>query len=169
MAAGTTYERIATTTLSSNTSSVSFTSISGSYTDLVLVFAYKSNTTNYPTLKLTFNGSSTGYSGTQLSGNGSSAASYRNTSAGFISIARAVGTPSTVGGTATIIVNLIDYSNTTTYKTVLARASAAETGTEADVGLWQSTSAINQIDITTATTNDFASGSVITLYGIASA
>lgn len=164
-----TYEPIATTTLTSVTSSVSFTSISGSYTDIVLVFGYKSNTTNYPTLSLKFNGSSTGYSGTQLSGNGTSAASYRNTSASSISIARAVGTPSTVGGTATIIINVMNYSNTTTYKTVIARASAAETGTEADVGLWQSTSAINQIDITTATSNDFASGSVITLYGIKAA
>lgn len=164
-----TYEPIATTTLSSATSSVSFTSISGSYTDIVLVFGYKSNSTNQPTLKLTFNGSTTGYSGTQLAGNGSTAASYRNTSASFISIARAVGVPSTSGGTATIIINVMNYSNTTTYKTVIARASAAETGTEAEVGLWQSTSAINQIDITTATSNDFASGSVITLYGIKAA
>lgn len=164
-----TYEPIATTTLGSATSTISFTSISGSYTDLVLVFAYKSNSTNQPTLRLTFNGSTTGYSGTQLTGNGSSAASYRNTSASFISIARVVGTPTTSGGTATVVINFMNYSNTTTYKTVLARPSAAESGVEADVGLWQNTAAITQIDITTATSNDFASGSMVTLYGIKAA
>jgi hypothetical protein len=164
-----TYEPIATTTLGSATSTISFTDISGSYTDIVLIFGYKSNTTNQPTLKLTFNGSTTGYSGTQLTGNGSAAASYRNTSAAFISIARVVGTPTTVGGMATIIMNFQNYSNTTTYKTVLARPSAAESGVESDVGLWQNTAAITQIDITTATSNDFATGSVVTLYGIKAA
>ena len=164
-----TYEVIETETLGSATSTISFTGISGSYTDIVLIFGYKSNTTNQPTLKLTFNGSTTGYSGTQLTGNGYAAASYRNTSAAFISIARVVGVPTTVGGMATIIMNFQNYSNTTTYKTVLARPSAAESGVEADVGLWQNTAAITQIDITTATSNDFATGSVVTLYGIKAA
>lgn len=169
MAAGSTYTPIATTTLGSATSSISFTSISSSYTDLVLVFGYKANTANQPTLKLTFNGATSGYSGTQLTGNGSAAASYRNTSASFISIARVVGTPASSGNTATILINLQNYSNTTTYKTVLARASAADTGTEADVGLWQNTAAITQFDITTATANDFASGTTFNLYGITAA
>ena len=115
------------------------------------------------------NGSTTGYSGTQLTGNGSAAGSYRNTSAAFISIARVVGTPASSGNTATIFINFQNYSNTTTYKTILARASAADTGTEADVGLWQNTAAITQIDITTATANDFAIGSMITLFGIKAA
>jgi hypothetical protein len=59
MAAGNTYTPIVTNTLSSATSSVTFSSISGSYTDLVLVIAYKAATTNYPTLRLSFNGSAT--------------------------------------------------------------------------------------------------------------
>jgi hypothetical protein len=169
MAAGPTYEPIATNTLGSATSSVTFSSISGSYTDLVLVIAYKAATTNQPTLQLTFNGSSSGYSGTQLTGNGSAAASYRNTNAAYISIARLVGVPSTVGNTGTIIINLQNYSNTTTYKTVLARANAADTGTEADVGLWQNTSAITSFTIAAATSNDFDTGSTFTLYGILAA
>ena len=169
MAAGATYEPIATTTLSSATSTFTFSSVSGSYTDLVLVIAYKAATTNYPTLRLTFNGSATGYSGTQLWGTGSASGSNRNTSAAFISIARAVGVPQTIGNTGTVIINLQNYSNTTTSKTVLARVSASDTGTEADVGLWQNTSAITSISIDAPTTNDFAIGSTFTLYGIAAA
>lgn len=169
MAAGPTYEPIATTTLTSATSSISFTGISSSYTDIVLVFAYKAATTNYPTIKLTFNGSTTGYSGTQLYGNGSTAGSNKNTSASFISIARAVGQPSVVGNTATVLIHIFNYSDTSVYKSVLARADAADTGTEADAGLWQSTNAINQIDLNTSTSNDFAIDSMVTLYGIKAA
>lgn len=170
MAAGVTYTPIASTTLGSATSSITLSSISGSYTDLVLVFGYKANTTNYPTIKLTFNGSTSGYSGEQLYGTGSaSGGSNRNTNAAFISIARAVGQPATVGNTATIIINIMDYSNSNIYKTVLARANSADTGTEFDIGLWQSNSAITQIDLNSATSNDFAVGSTVTLYGIAAA
>jgi hypothetical protein len=161
-----TYTPIASQTLSSATSSVAFTSIPQGYTDLVVVIGYKAATTNYPTLRLSFNGSATGYSGTQLYGTGSTAGSNRNSSAAYISIARAVGVPQAIGNTGTIIINLQNYSNTTTFKTVLARASASDTGTEADVGLWQNTSAITSFSIDSGSVNDFASGSTFSIYGI---
>lgn len=169
MAAGSTYTPIATQTLPSATSTVTFSNISGSYIDLVIVIDYKAATTNYPTLALTFNSSATGYSGTQMWGTGLAASSNRTTSAALISIARGAGVPSTIGYTGTIIINLQNYSNTTTYKTVLARTGSSDTGTEADVGLWQSTSAITSFTIVSGSNNDIASGSIFTLYGIAAA
>jgi len=169
MPAGATYEPIATNTLGSATSTFTFSSISGSYTDLVFVMSLKAATTNNPTLRLTFNGSSSGYSGTQLYNSSSVAGSNRNTSAAFISIARAIGAPPTIGNTGTTLVSIPNYSNTTTYKTVLARTNAADSGTEFDVGLWQNTSAITSISIDTPTSNDFAIGSTFTLYGIKAA
>lgn len=169
MAAGVTYDKIATTTLGSATSSITLSSISGSYTDLVLVFSYKANTTNFPTIKLTFNGNTSGYCGNQVIGNGSTVSANRNSNAAFISIARGVGQPATIGNTATIVINIMDYANTSNYKTVLARASSADTGTELDVGQWQNTAAITQINLSAATSNDFAVGSMVTLYGIAAA
>lgn len=162
-----THTPIASQTLGSATSSVSFTSIPQGYTDLVVVIGYKAATTNYPTLRLSFNGSATGYSGTQLYGDGATAGSNRTSNAAYISIARAYGVPQTIGNTGTIIIHLQNYSNTTTYKTVLARANASDTGTEADVGLWQNTSAITSFSIDAPTSNDFASGSTFTLHGIA--
>jgi len=56
MAAGATYEPIATTTVSgSSTSTVTFSSISGTYTDLVIIGNLGSQTTNaFPYLQ--FNG-----------------------------------------------------------------------------------------------------------------
>lgn len=161
-----TYEPIAGTTLGAATSTVTLSSIPSTYTDLVLVFLYKGNTTNQPTLQLTFNATTTGYSGTQLVGNGTSAASYRNTSASYISVARSVGVPASTSGVGTILIDIMSYANTSIYKTILARAAASDTGVERDVGLWQNTAAINEIKITTATSNDFAIGSVVSLYGV---
>jgi len=164
-----TYEKIQTTTLGSATSSISFTSISSAYTDIVLAWAYKSNSSNQPTLKLTFNGSTTGYSGRQLYGNAAAPGSNNNTNAAFISIARAAGGPIPSGETALLLLHIMDYTNTNKYKTVFAQYNSNSTGGELDVGLWQNTSAINRIDIDTPTSNDYAVGSVITLYGIKAA
>jgi hypothetical protein len=52
MAAGNTYTPLATQTLGSAAASVTFSSISGAYTDLVLVLNIKSTSSNYPTMIL---------------------------------------------------------------------------------------------------------------------
>ena len=65
MAAGATYYPIATTTLSSATNSVSFSSISGSYTDIVIVFNGAASTSGV-TCNVQFNSDTgTNYSTTQ--------------------------------------------------------------------------------------------------------
>jgi hypothetical protein len=164
-----TYEKIQSTTLASATSTIDFTSISSAYTDIILVFYCKSNSTNNPTLKLTFNGSSTGYSGTQMYNYNSVPASLRTSNASFISIARGAGMPSTVGETALTLIHIMDYAATNKYKAVFAQINNSVDGQELDTGVWSNNSAINQITITTATSNDFAIGSQATLYGIKAA
>ena len=167
MAAGSTYTPIATNTLSSATNSVSFTSISGSYTDIIVVFNGAASTSGV-TASVAFNSDSgTNYSVTYLYGNGSSAGSGRFSSAtkmflGFIQVG--MGT----AFDANFIAHVQNYSNSTTYKTVVARSNVASQETEAAVGLWRSTSAITSMTFTTNTGN-FASGSTFTLYGITAA
>jgi hypothetical protein len=63
------------------------------------------------------------------------------------------------------IINIQNYSNSTTYKTVLARSNNAATGTDATVALWRSTSAITSIDYY-LNSGSWATGSTFTLYGI---
>lgn len=159
MAAGKTYTPLATTTLSSAASTVTFSSISGSYTDLVLVIAGTANTTT--AFDVTFN-SDTGsnYSATRLTGNGSTATSIRSTSGtnmplGYITTTQSVS-----------VIQIMNYSNTTTFKTAIARGNAADTLTNAIVGLWRSTSAITSISFAGGS---FQPGSTFTLYGIAAA
>jgi hypothetical protein len=174
MPAGKTYTPLATTTLSSAAASVTFSSISGSYTDLILVVnALGATSTTFPWMR--FNSVSTNtYSDTVLYGNGTSAGSTRRTaqSRGYFAENIQMGTT----WTSNSIVHIMNYSNSTTYKTYLARNNNPESGTyvgtEAIVGLWQSTAAITSITIGTAsvgTDYNFASGSTFTLYGILAA
>lgn len=163
MPAGSTYTPIATTTLGSNVASYTFTSISGSYTDLILVIT-GTTTTNGINYWLQFN-SDTGsnYSYTMILGTGSAASSGRSTSQTKWRVAN----NSSSTNTTPTIVQIQNYSNTTTYKTGLARFGDASYGTWANVGLWRSTSAITSITVSSDT--NLASGSIYTLYGIASA
>jgi hypothetical protein len=162
MAAGATYEPIATTTLGSAAASVTFSSISGAYTDLVLVFG--GSVSAFGNLRIQVN-SDTGsnYSWTRLLGDGSTASSDRGSAQTFINIA--ILDTNTIGNS---IVHLQNYSNTTTYKTVLTRGNSTGTYLGANVGLWRSASAINSITVLTSTGN-INSSTVISLYGIKAA
>jgi hypothetical protein len=173
----TTYEPIATTTLGSAQASVTFSSISASYTDLVLVTQAATAHSSATLVYVEFN-SDTGanYSTTSLYGTGSSAASNRQSSNNFAWIGFNVGLDTSVGS-SNIITQIQNYSNTTTNKTLLSRSNRGNStldffGTEALVSLWRSTAAINSItikNIRSGTTYNFASGSTFTLYGIKAA
>ena len=163
----TTYEPIATNTLTSTSTSVSFTSIPGTYTDLICIISGRSSSgTNYYQFK--FN-SDTGsnYSRTAITGTGSSATSERYSNE---TVAYPIITPIPTGTSEfdTSIIHIFNYSNTTTNKTFIGRGNNAASNVSATVGLWRSTSAITQIDITPFTST-FASGSTFTLYGIKAA
>lgn len=165
MPAGSTYSTIATTTLGSAASSYTFTSISGSYTDLIIVAQIKGTATTY--LNLRFNGDTgTNYSRTTLSGNGSTVTSERRTNQAQINTDYNEAVETNFNYINTL--QIMNYSNTTTYKTVLCRANNAATGAGATVGLWRSTAAITSITLV-ANNNTFDTGSTFTLYGIAAA
>ena len=69
------------------------------------------------------------------------------------------------------VTHFMNYSNTTTYKTLLSRSGTlggSYTGTTLIAGLWRSTSAITSI-LVGCTTNTFVAGSTFTLYGIKAA
>jgi hypothetical protein len=164
MPAGPTYEPIATTTISgSAVSSVSFSSISSTYTDLILIASIKCNTsdTNIKTRLNTDTGSN--YSVTYVAGTGSATESGRASNQTSIDTAYQDG--DTWGN---IIYYFNNYSNTTTNKTVISRSSNAGNFVAAYVGLWRNTAAVNAIELFSSSAN-IAVGSTFTLYGIASA
>ena len=167
MAAGSTYTPIATTTLGSAAASYTFSSIPSTYTDLILIAGNLSAASTNNAFKMQINSDTgTNYSNTFLAGNGSSATSGRNANADSL---RGFDNPNILGP-AVVTAHFMNYSNTSTYKTVLTRCSAAGYSTTAEVNLWRSTSAINSIKIFFATSgNDIQAGTTFTLYGIAAA
>ena len=166
MAAGSTYTPIATTTLGSAASSVTFSSIAGTYTDLILEIVGNVSASAYT--KLYFNGITTAtYSATQLYGDGSSAGSARQATGsglGYIQF-NYLYTASSQGQARIQIQN---YSNSTTYKNCIIREDDASYNTIARVGLWQSTAAITSVTVERVSGN-WNIGTTATLYGIAAA
>lgn len=156
-----TYSQIATQTLGSAAATVTFSSISGSYTDLILVSNPKMTTAGTYFI-VTYN-SDTGsnYSQTRLRGSGTAASSARDTNVTGIDIQYQDNNTDT----GTSILQLFNYANTTTNKTALVRDNFASYGVFARVALWRSTSAITSITLTMSSST-FASGSTFSLYGI---
>ena len=164
MAAGSTYTPIATTTLGSSQSSVTFNSFSG-YTDLILIINGLHSSSVNDGYGLQFNSDTgTNYSTTYLLGSGSAASSGRVTNQ-----TRALcGWLSTDIGT--YINHIQNYSNTTTYKPIVSRGSQTNTNTylNANVSLWRSTSAITSI-LVKPDSGTFSAGMTLTIYGITAA
>lgn len=165
-----TYEPIATTTLGSDTASVTFSSITGSYTDLVLIVAGRdTNTSASDNYYLRFNSDSgSNYSVTRLQGNGSTAASNRGSNLNVGYIGYVPGANASADSFSANVVHINNYSNTTTNKTSIGRSAVANDYAAAFVMLWRSTSAITSILIAPDAGN-WKSGSTFTLYGIKAA
>ena len=170
MPAGSTYTPIVTYTVPSLQSSYTFTSIPGTYTDLVIVLnGGNTRSGGSDSLTIRFN-SDTGsnYSNTNLFGNGSTATSTRNTSATSMRIADVAATSNGLNSVA--IINIMNYSNTTTYKTALGRGNVAQDIVSARVGLWSSTAAITSVQLLAQEgVENWAVGTTFTLYGISAA
>ena len=167
MAAGSTYTPIATNTLGSAAASVTFSSISGSYTDLVLVCAIVSSTSADDVFLRYNSDTATNYSVTTLSGNGTSAISDRLTSQTNLRITRNGYTSTTLP--TSHIISIQNYSNATTYKTTLIRSNNSAIGTDAIVGLWRATPAAITTVLVSMASGNFSTGTTFSLYGIAAA
>jgi low temperature requirement protein LtrA len=166
MAAGKTYEPIATQTLSSTQTSITFSSIPQTYTDLVLVCSVQV-TAATDDFNIWFNGDTgNNFSRTQLAGNGSISFSSRTTNESRFRIADYMPNSTLFG---TIVANIQNYSNSTTYKTCLLRQSNAADLVNAQASLWRNTNAITSIVIKQSGAGYFNAGSTFTLYGITAA
>jgi hypothetical protein len=172
-----TYEPIATTTLSSSSSSFTISSIPSTYTDLRIVVVPKSNQ-NETNMYLRFN-SDTGnnYSYTFLSGRFAGGVdvinTFRGTSGGGTGILTDYrGVDTTNLGLITL--DVFSYAGSTR-KTVLGTSSedrgngATSSQVGRMVGLWKSTSAITSVTFSVLGVTTFVAGTTATLYGIKNA
>jgi hypothetical protein len=165
-----TYVELDKVTLGTATSTITFSSISGAYTDLIIVGNWGQSLDSESCLFRVGNGSidsATNYSATELYGSGTAAGSQRTSTANGARITYSTGGGSAV--TSNFALHLMNYANTTTYKTFLTRynvPSSAYPGTGAFACLWRSTAAINTVQLY-LTGGNFLAGSTFSLYGIA--
>jgi hypothetical protein len=167
MPAGVTYEPLATTTLGTAATNITFSSISGSYTDLRVVFLGRCTTSENAYVR--FNSDTgTSYSRTALYGTGSLATSSRSSSATSISAAADFVLPTATDTFAMVTLDIFSYAGSTNKTCLLTYANEKNSSGEVNrtVGLWRNTSAITTVAIFTSDGGNFAIGSRATLYGI---
>lgn len=163
-----TYEPIATTTLSSAASSITFSSIPGTYTDLKLVLVVKMTANTGVYLRYNNNTAST-YSQTEIWGDGATAISQRASDTAGFSLGN-VAFQNTQWGMANV--DIFSYSSTSVNKTALVERADDKNGSGnvmRVVSLWPNTSAITRIDLINQAATTFTAGTTATIYGIKAA
>ena len=162
---------IAYAVITSNGSNPSFQNIPQGYQDLMIVTSGNTNATGISTTNDAWqinNDGSALYSSTWLYGNGATATSTKFTGSSFLD----TGYVSSQGQLAipgSQVVHILNYANTSSYKTVLSRSAADQNGSgysSVVVSLYRSTSAVTRLDI--YGNSGWTIGSIITLYGIRS-
>jgi hypothetical protein len=151
----------------SSTTSITFTSVPSTYTDLELVINARSVGSSDYAARISFNGDTSSglYSWRLIRGDGSSASSLQYSNQNDIALTTnysIMQTPSTIR------VNLQNYANSNVNKTIIGRFNQVNTagGTaSAYVGLWRNTNAITSITVSIGG-DYFADGSTFSLYGI---
>lgn len=165
-----TYEPIASTTLGSAQSSISFASIPNTYTDLRLIVVRASGVaTGYAYMQFNNTNTST-YSCTYFFSNGSGVGSGRTTTTN--STTGYIAGPFPASYPAFIQLDVFNYTGSTN-KTTLVTSDYDGNGsgeTFRSVVMWGSTAVVNRIDVfTNAGTNSWPTGTTATLYGIKAA
>jgi hypothetical protein len=158
------------TVAGTSTTSITLSGIVGTYTDLRLVInSQNQNSTNQPYIQFNSDiGTGTSnYSTTSIRGAGATAGSGRHTSnVGWYPVpGPGVGT---TGNFQTWVVDIMNYSNTSTFKSGTSRFNNAASIVAANVHTWRATpQAITSITITAeAGAGYLVPGSTFSLYGI---
>lgn len=161
-----TYKKIASVTVGAGgASSIDFTSIPATYTDLVVKVSARDTTANGE-FYLRFNSSTTNYSDRWLYGTGSSASSTTNTKIDLF-LASSGYTANTFGSTDIYIPNYRSANYKLTSADSVQENNATASYALLDAGLWSDTSAITSVNLIPAG-GTFAQYSSATLYGIKS-
>ncbi len=170
----TSYESIAVSTVGSGgASSVSFTSIPGTYSHLQIRYLGRDNrASESDDLMFRFNSDSTtgNYNSHRLYGNGTSASADRVT--GYAGALGAFVSGGTSGANifGAGVFDILDYANTNKYKTTRSIGGNDNNGSGGFVslisGLWLSTSAISNIEIIPLNGTLWSQYSHFALYGI---
>ena len=157
-----TYEAITTQTLGSAQATITLSSIPQTYTDLIIVA--NGSSTSGGSMFIRINGDNgANYSYTYFYGSGSSVTGSRSLSQSD----GVTGPRTSIGAQGGGIVQINNYSNTTTYKTIMV---SNQFGYDNIIwfatGRWGNSSAVTSIVLRDESGGNFTTGFTITLYGI---
>ena len=168
------FYQIATTTLGSATSTVTFSSIPQDYTHLQLRVLVRTDRSSFylDYLKMTYNSDSgANYTTHHLAGDGATASAYGAGSQNFTQILRLAGaaSPSISNTFGVAVVDILDYTNTNKYKT-MKNIGGVDFNGSGELGLysgvWLNTAAINTITLTVGGGTVINQYSSFQLYGV---
>jgi hypothetical protein len=155
-----TYTPIYSTTFSSAASSITFSNVPTTFTDLAISIGGKFSADISAGVYV--NGDTgSNYAVTRMWGNGTSGQSSSSNNSSQMSLTAGNGSVTSV-----YTFSIMNYSNTTTFKTFIGRASQDQVS--ARVGIWRSTSPVTSVTFI-ANGGNFTAGTVITMYGIKAA
>jgi hypothetical protein len=155
-----TYTPLATVTLGTATSSVTFSSIPATYRDLIVVITGTVITTAGNILIRLNGDSGSNYPWVVMLGDGSTTLSASGTITGLLG-----------GGFNTsvrtqAIFQIMDYSATDKHKTALVRTDEPNGAPYAHATRWANTAAVNSLSVTTNVGSNFSVGNTFNLYGV---
>jgi hypothetical protein len=161
-----TYQKIARTTVGSGgASTIEFTSIPSTYTDLVVLISARSTGVD-PNIMIRFNSSSSNFSQKRLVSDGSSVASYGTYGEWSAWATLSTDTASTFGNSLIYISNY----GSSNYKSLSSDATGENNATANNMTLgaelWSNTAAITSVSFVMGSSYNFAQHSSATLYGI---
>ncbi len=163
-----TYTLISAYTASGSVSSISFTSIPSTYTDLVLKLSLRSDyASTQSRSKLQINSSTTGYTTKLVYGDGGSASSASSTD--YITYFYSTGSSATATTFANSEIYLSNYAgsnNKSTSSDSVTENNATTAYATLAAGLLSNTAAISSLTITDANGGNFVQYSTAYLYGV---
>ena len=151
--------------LGSAQSSITFSSIPQTFTDLYLLVSDRNASSNDVAMYVTFNGSTSGYTVRRLIGTGSSALSQTFSERLIAASGNANYTASTFSNNAIYIPNYTSSSNKTWSSDAVTENNATGSYQQIVAGLWSNTAAITALEIC-PNGGTFAQYTSATLYGI---
>ena len=159
-----TYVPLATITLASTDSSITFSSIPATYRDLIVVCNFQNSGIGSAS-RLRLNGDTgTNYTGVWMVGYGSTAGSSSEASETSARIfGAALGPANTFSNVG--IIQVMDYS-ADKHKTVLTRYGSAGTDSQATASRWSNTAAVTAVTIYDVLGQTYSVGSTFSIYGV---
>lgn len=158
---------ISTTTLGSAASNIEFTNIPGTYTDLYVIYSFRTTASaNSNAIYISLNGSTANFTARYLQGNGSAVASGTETRmVGYASAAS--DTSNTFGSSSIYIPNYAGSTNKSISTDGVSENNSGLAVQALTANLWSNTAAITSLTLASATAGaNLVTGSTASLYGI---